>query len=429
MRLRPEGGGAPPAEGEASQERRLRTFSALGYTQYRRLWGGTFFTFAAGQMTIIARPWLAYELTDSAFWLGVVALGQGVPMFFMSPFGGVAADRLSKRTVLLVSQSALLMMALVLVVLLYLDIVEVWHLLLQALVHGTAMPFNMPVRQSYVPLLLPRRLIPNGVALQAAGRNVNQVAAPGLAGILLGVDPLIAFATVASFHVLSMAMSLTFPAGRPEEQRSRGMRGELLLGFRYVLSTPLLRLLFGMLLIMLVLGMPYVHLLPVFQEVLSVGPELLGFMYASIGLGGFCGSLTVASFARLASGLPQMAVGVAFGVALAAFALSPFYALSVVLLFCTGFAHQAYTTINQTLIITRTDPSLYGRVMSINLMLRSFITMSILPLGRWWMSSARREHSRSSAACSHRRCCSSVSCAGRRYRRARGAHESDRRCE
>ncbi len=381
MRRGAESEEAPPNEEAATSGRRLRTFSALGYAQYRRLWGGTFFTFAAGQMTIIARPWLAYELTGSAFWLGAVALAQGIPMFFMSPLGGVAADRLSKRTVLLVSQSALLAMALVLVVLLYLDIVEAWHLALQALVHGTAMPFNMPVRQSYVPLLLPRRLIPNGVALQAAGRNVNQVAAPGVAGILLGIDPLIAFGTVASFHVLSMAMSLTFPAGHPEQRRSRGMRGELLLGFRYVFSTPLLRLLFGMLLIMLVLGMPYVHLLPVFQEVLSVGPELLGFMYAAIGLGGFCGSLTVASFTRLASGLPQMIVGVGFGVALAGFALSPSYALSIGLLFCTGFAHQAYTTINQTLIITRTDPALYGRVMSINLMLRSFITMAILPFG------------------------------------------------
>ena len=377
----PESGDAPPGEEEGAGGRRVRTFSALGYAQYRQLWGGTFFTFAAGQMTMIARPWLAYELTGSAFWLGVVALAQGIPMFFMSPFGGVAADRLSKRTVLLVSQSALLAMALIMVVVLYLEIVEVWHLVLFSLVHGSAMPFNMPVRQSYVPLLLPRRLIPNGVALQAAGRNVNQVAAPGVAGVLLGIDPLIAFGTVASFHVVSMAMSLTFPAGRPEQARSRGMRGELLLGFRYVYSTPLLRLLFGMLLIMLVLGMPYVHLLPVFQDVLSVGPELLGFMFAAIGLGGFCGSLTVASFSRLANGLPQLIVGVGFGLALAAFALSPFYALSIALLFCTGFAHQAYTTINQTLIITRTDPALYGRVMSINLMLRSFITMAILPFG------------------------------------------------
>ena len=86
------------------------------------------------------------------------------------------------------------------------------------------------------------------------------------------------------------------------------------------------------------------------RRVLSVGPELLGFMYAAIGLGGFCGSLTVASFMRLANGLPQMIAGIGFGLALAAFALSPSYALSIALLFCTGFAHQAYTTINQTLI-------------------------------------------------------------------------------
>ena len=281
MRRPPADEGKAPADAQPRAGAGPRPFVSLAYRQYRQLWAGTFFTFAAGQMTMVARPWLAYELSGSAFILGAVALAQELPMFFLVPIGGVAADRLSKRTVLLFSQAALLVMAAVIVVAIYLDIVEVWHLAVLAVVHGVAMPFNMPVRQAYVPVLLLRSIVPNGVALQAAGRNMNQVVAPSIAGFLLAFDPVVAFAAIAVLHVLSMMMSLTFPKAAPVEQKSRGVRGELFLGFRYVLDTPLLRLLFAMLLLTLVLGMPYLQLLPVFQGsargwAFSVGPDVRG---------------------------------------------------------------------------------------------------------------------------------------------------------
>ena len=374
----------PRAADEAVSDsaRTAHPFASLALPQYRQLWAGTFLTFAAGQMTMVARPWLAFELTGQAFDLGLVAMAQGLPMFFLAPLGGVAADRLSKRTVLLLSQAMLLVMASLIVASVYFEVVQVWHLAIMAIAHGVAMPFNMPVRQSYVPVLLPRRLVPNGVALQAAGRNMNQVAAPSAAGFLLAFDPVTAFAVIAGLHVLSMLMSLTFPkAAPPADQKSRGVRGELFLGFRYVLTTPLLRLLFGMLLLTLVLGMPYMQLLPVFQEVLEVGPSQLGLMYAAVGAGGLLGSLAVAWFSTLARGSAQFVAGAAFGLSLVGFALSPGYLIALALLVAAGFANQAYNTINQTLIVTRTDQALYGRVMSINMMMRSFITMSILPMG------------------------------------------------
>ncbi len=374
----------PRAADEAVSDsaRTAHPFASLALPQYRQLWAGTFLTFAAGQMTMVARPWLAFELTGQAFDLGLVAMAQGLPMFFLAPLGGVAADRLSKRTVLLLSQAMLLVMASLIVASVYFEVVQVWHLAIMAIAHGVAMPFNMPVRQSYVPVLLPRRLVPNGVALQAAGRNMNQVAAPSAAGFLLAFDPVTAFAVIAGLHVLSMLMSLTFPkAAPPADQKSRGVRGELFLGFRYVLTTPLLRLLFGMLLLTLVLGMPYMQLLPVFQEVLEVGPSQLGLMYAAVGTGGLLGSLAVAWFSTLARGSAQFVAGAAFGLSLVGFALSPGYLIALALLVAAGFANQAYNTINQTLIVTRTDQALYGRVMSINMMMRSFITMSILPMG------------------------------------------------
>ena len=203
---------------EQSAVYRVQPFVSLRYEKYRRLWIGTFFTFAAGQMTLVAKPWLAYEITGSAFWLGVVALSQGLPMLFMAPLGGVVADRFPKRTVLLLSQTALMLMAAIIAIVLYLDLIEVWHLILFSLVHGTAMPFNMPVRQSYIPILLPHKLISNGVALHASGRNMNQTIAPSIAGVLLGLDPLVAFIAIVILHALSMLVSFGFPLARPSKR-------------------------------------------------------------------------------------------------------------------------------------------------------------------------------------------------------------------
>ena len=366
---------------DQSTVHRAQPFVSLGYEKYRRLWTGTFFTFAAGQMTLVAKPWLAYEITGSAFWLGVVALSQGLPMLFMAPLGGVAADRFPKRTVLLLSQTALMLMAAIIAIVLYLDLIEVWHLILLSLVHGTAMPFNMPVRQSYIPILLPKKLISNGVALHASGRNMNQTIAPSLVGVLLGIDPLVAFIAIVVLHALSMLVSFGFPLAQPSNRGNIGLIGDLRYGFNYVWSDKFLRLLFATLLLFLIFGMPYMHLLPVFQEILEVGPELLGFMYGAMGLGGFFGSLTVASFRRFSNRTPQLIFGALFSLSLMGFALSPLYFLSLLLLFFSGYFHTAYTTINQTLILTRSDPSVHGRVISMNMMLRSSITIVVLPMG------------------------------------------------
>ncbi len=366
---------------DQSTVHRAQPFASLGYEKYRRLWTGTFFTFAAGQMTLVAKPWLAYEITGSAFWLGVVALSQGLPMLFMAPLGGVAADRFPKRTVLLLSQTALMLMAAIIAVVLYLDLIEVWHLILLSLVHGTAMPFNMPVRQSYIPILLPKKLISNGVALHASGRNMNQTIAPSLVGVLLGIDPLVAFIAIVVLHALSMLVLFGLTLANSSNHGNIGLIGDLKYGFNYVWSDKFLRLLFATLLLFLVFGMPYMHLLPVFQEILEVGPELLGFMYGAMGLGGFFGSITVASFRRFSTRTPQLIFGALFSLSLIGFALSPLYSLSLFLLFFSGYFHTGYTTINQTLILTRSDPSVHGRVISMNMMLRSSITIVVLPMG------------------------------------------------
>ncbi|MEX2599069.1 MAG: MFS transporter, partial [Dehalococcoidia bacterium] len=233
-----------------------------------------------------------------------------------------------------------------------------------------------------IPSLLPRRLMSNGIALHSMARNLDQVLAPSIAGVLLAIDPALTFLAIVVMHLFSTVFSMRLPKGAPAQGKGRGMFGEVKFGLRYIAGAPVLRTLVGLAFVAVILGYPFQQLLPVFQDVLLISEWQFGLMYSAVGLGALVGSLLLATFARLATrGYPQLLTGVMFGVMLAAFALSPVYALSLFLLFFLGMASQSYNTMNQTLMMTHSDPALYGRVASVNMMTRSFMPLSVLPMG------------------------------------------------
>jgi len=334
-------------------------------------------------MTTLARPWLAFELTDSATMLGLVAAAQGIPQLLVSPLGGVAADRLSKRVVLHVSTAVLMAIALITAVLIFFDLVRIWHLVVLALLFGTALPFNQPARHAYVPFLVPREQLGNALGLFASVRNMNQVLGPSIAGILIGVNPFLAFTAIALAQIFAFLLAMGLPKAAPITPVRRSVSTDLIFGLRYIWNTSILRSLIMINLIVIVFGFPYQQVLPVFQkDVLGVGPELLGLMFAAMGTGALTASMLVATFpGMIHRGYPMLVAGVAFGGALVGFALSPVYALSVILLFLTGFTSQAFSTLNSTLMMFNTEPQFYGRISSINMMSRAMTPLIVLPFG------------------------------------------------
>jgi MFS family permease len=373
----------PPPSDRLLQRAGSRTFESYGVPRFRLHQASWVTSSLAMQMAQLARPWLAFELSDSALMLGVVAASQGLAQVIAAPFGGLAADRLPKRTVLLVSQIALLAMVSVMAALVAFDAAEVWHLALLAMVHGVAVTFNNPVRQAFIPLLLPRRLLANGMALHNGARSLNQIVGPAMVGVLLEIELSIAFFVIVGLHMTSVIFSTRLPRGLPEPAAGRSVAGELMYGLRYVAGHKVLRIIVLLSVSATILVHPYPSLMPVFQKnVLTVGESGLGLMFASVGLGALVASLVIAAFSTwlTRSGL-QLAAGFTFGAAVVAFALSPLYLLSLLILFLAGAAGQVFSVANSTQMMYHAHPALYGRVSGLNIWIRALMSIALLGYG------------------------------------------------
>ena len=341
------------------------------------------FSMSAMQINIVARSWLAYDITGSALMLGVVAAARSLPQLILAPVGGVAADRFDKRRLLICSQTALTFLALGNAILVHAGVIEIWHLLVIGVVQGITHPFTMPTRTALVPHLVSERQIPNALALDSTGRNLNRVTAPALAGILIAIDPTLAFYAIFIGYAAATLTLIGLPSGFRGEALKGSPLAEIAVGFKYIAERKAILALMLLSFAVVILGMPFQHLLPVFQkEVLDVGPRGLGFMFTAVGFGAIIGSLLAAYLSeRPDKGRMQFGAGLLFGMGLTALALSNSFVLSLALLAVVGFASQGYLTINRILVMQHTERRLYGRVMSVYMMTWSLVPAVVLPIG------------------------------------------------
>jgi len=372
-----------PAAGPGNSGGWRQAFDALAIEQYRLLFVGMLGAQAAAQINIVARAWLAYTISGSGLALGIVMLARGLPMALLSLVGGAVADRTRKRTLLIWVQAMLAVVAVANAVLVHLGVVQIWQLALLSLVEGSVFAFNMPTRQALIPELVDEARLPNALALNSTGMNLNRVVAPSIAGLLLAWHPALAYDAVAALYIVTSLLLLRLPKRERPVSRGHSALEDVKDGLRYVRRSRTLVTLLSMAFIPVLLGMPFQQLLPVFQQdVLHVGESSLGLMYTAVGIGALTGSLVVATFARSSrKRAMQLTAGLLFGVLLALFALSQVYAVSLVLLVLVGFASQGYMTLNSVLLMTATDREYYGRVMSIYMLTFSLMPIAMLPMG------------------------------------------------
>jgi MFS family permease len=371
----------------------LRIYPALGSPSFRLLWFGMMPATLAVMMNQVASPYAAFTLADSAAILGIVSLAQGLPMLLLSLVGGVAADRLPRRLVLIGSQATLGLAAAALAALGITGNLQVWHVIAGSFMQGAAFAFNMPARQAYIAELVTRPQLANAAALNNAGQNFCRVAGPALAGMLMAIPRFGiggAFASMAGMYAFALAALLRLPVTRqPEAGGARagaGSAAHLIEGLRYVRSRPAIMALIAMNLVVVVFGQPYQTLMPVVAErVFSAGAEGLGWLLAASGVGALTGAVIVASISRLRQpGTVQIGLAIALGLALIGFSTTRSFPVALALLVLVGFLFSAFGALNNTLLMANTEPRLTGRVMSIYLLTWGAVPVGSLPLA--WLA-------------------------------------------
>jgi MFS family permease len=367
-----------------------RPFQALDERDFRTLWVSMLPGTVAMQMGMVTTGYVAYDISGSAAAIGLVSLGATLPMLVLGLVGGVVADRVAKRRILLATQSLIGVAALLYAALVLSGVVRIWQLVLVAALEGIAFAFNMPARQAFVAQLISRERLMNAVALHNAGANFARVSGPLLAGSLIAlprVGPGHVYLLIAATYAVVVLGLLRVPqSGAPAGTTRPAPLRALGDGLAYIRGNPVVFTLLLLALAPMVLGMPYQQLMPVFaRDVFGVGAAGLGLLLTASGIGALIGSLAIASITGFRRrGLLQMALGISFGLAVAAFALSQSFAPALVILLVVGLSWAGFQSLNSSLIISSTDPAYTGRVMSVYMLTFSAMDLGVVLFG--WLA-------------------------------------------
>ena len=346
-----------------------RTFSALRYRDFRLLWFGAFTSTTGTWMQTVAQGWLVLQMTDSAFLLGVDGFLATGPMLLFSLFGGVVADRVERRKIMLLSQYLQMGFAFILAMLIWFGQVEVWHIFLLSFLTGSAQSFSGPAYISLLPLLVRRSDVPNAVAMNSMQFNLARVIGPLLAGLTLAAwGPAVCFALNGlSFVAVIIALLMIRTPNVAPSGDSRGIMDEMRAGFQFVLKRRTLMLLTFLAFAGTFLGMPMVTFLPVVaKSIFAMNASGYASMLTVYGIGSVVGALAIAATAHQPNkGRLALLLQLVFALLLVAFGVTRFLPVSLVILFFSGAAIVAVIALYSSLVQLTTTDAMRGRVMSI----------------------------------------------------------------
>jgi MFS family permease len=354
---------------------------ALRHRNYRLFFSGQLISLIGTWMQGIAESWLVYRLTGSAALLGVAGFASQIPVLFLATIGGSVADRYNRHRILVVTQTASMILPLTLAALVFTGHVRVWHVFALASCLGIVNAFDVPARQSFVVEMVGKEDLVNAIALNSSIVNAARAIGPAVAGVLVaavGEGWCFLLNGISYIAVIVGLLKMTLPP-RLETNRPHAALSHAAHGFHYVRMTMPVRDLLLMVAVVSFAGMPYSTLMPIFaQEILHGGARGLGLLMASAGVGSLCGALALASRSTI-RGLGRVvgASALTFGLALALFAMSRVYWLSAALLFVVGMSMITQAASTNTLIQSMVPDAVRGRVMAIYAM--SFMGMS--PIG------------------------------------------------
>jgi len=357
-------------------------FRALTARNYRLFFTGQSISLIGTWMQRVAMSWLVYRLTASEFSLGLVSFLGLIPVLVLSPVAGVLADRIDRRHLLVATQTLAMLQALLLAALVMSAHIRIWEIMVLATVLGLINAFDTPTRQSFIVEIIGRKEdLGNAIALNSAMFNGARLVGPGVAGMLIAVfgeGPCFLLNGLSYLAVIAALLLMKIPLARGGMEKQDMLRG-LKEGFSYSFGFEPIRAILLLLLLVSLMGTPYLVLMPVFaRDILQGGAHTLGFLMSATGAGALCGAAflasrrTVAGLERL---LPWMTSLLSLG--LIGFSLSRVQWLSMSLLVLTGFGMMVQMASSNTILQTIVEEDKRGRVMSFYVM----CVMGAIPIG------------------------------------------------
>ncbi len=343
------------------------TFASLALPNYRRYFTGQSISLIGTWMQTTAQAWLVLTLTRSSVDLGVIVALQALPVLLLGAYGGVVADRVDKRRLMIVLQSLMGLQALVLGILVTTHAVRVWEVGLLALILGLNNTFENPARQAFILEMVGSRDLRNAVSLNSVLANVARAIGPAIAGLLIASvgDGVCFLLNAASFVAVVVSLATMDGSALQPSLPSGRKRGQLREGLRYVSRVPELGVPLLMMLLIGTFAYEFQVVLPVLaKQTFHGGATVYGFMTASMGIGAVAGGLVTA--ARGHTGLRPVALAAsAFGVVLFLAAGAPLLFLEYLALAAVGWASVSFIARGNSTLQLSAAPSMRGRVMAL----------------------------------------------------------------
>jgi MFS family permease len=347
----------------------ISTFSAFKSRNYRLYFSGQSVSLIGTWMQKTAVSWVIYSETHSKFMLGLTLFASLFPSFIFSFLGGVVSDRYNRYKVLLVTQVASMIQAVLLTLLIFFRHYSVWEIIALSALLGLINAFDVPARQSLVYEMVDDKAdLPNALALNSSMVNLSRLIGPGIAGLALekfGDDICFGLNAVSFIAVIGSLLMMKLPKYIPKPH-NKNVFGDLKEGFVYIKQTPSIALVLLMLALISLLVLPYSTLIPVYAKDIFKGTaSTFGIIDSVIGLGAFCGAIYLASL-KPGRNLRKILARntVIFGVGLVLFSHATNYPLALLFSAVVGFGMMSQITISNTLIQTTVDPAMRGRVIS-----------------------------------------------------------------
>ncbi|MFN0073098.1 MAG: MFS transporter [Chloroflexota bacterium] len=347
---------------------------------FRLLWTGGLMTHISDWMDQVTLSWLVLEITGSPVLVGLLHGCRFLPLLVFGLWGGVLADRFDRKTLLIRTQMASLLVTLGLATVAFQESPNVVLVFIFAIARGSLLSFDRPSRHALMPALVPKPLLMNAVALSSASHNISRVIGPALAGVLIavmGVSWCILLTGLIFIPNLIALFAMRVPPLVAHAKRE-SQDGGILEALQYARQESSVAAVLGTTMLLLILVVPHHSMLPVFaRDVLLVGPAEFGALNAAAGIGSLVGTMSVAWLGQAAiRGTVMIGGALAYAVAVIGFSVSSWYPVAVVLLMITGACSQMFFTTSTAVLQTIVPDRLRGRIMSIYLLDRA-----VMPIG------------------------------------------------